>query len=414
MWLVLPAITLLAVAAYFAGALVLRVNPPALAIQNKSMNPTIAKGSVAIIKGSDPRTLTQGDIIAIKLTAPEQTKYDLPREIVRRIVKITRTNGTELFITKGDGNPANDPFSVNPSAVSGKVIGSIPLLGYPILFFSSKQGIIFLAASAIILLIYYILGFLEDRRHYAHATAATMQNVLEMVGYVHDAVQENQSNSLEKLAFPGIEFQKSARQLEIDVAELLSASKTADPASETGSAAPPQSGIQAKEQITDLLNKGIELRNALDWLATGYIASDSIESVLQECVDAIENLIIATNDSDLLAILEQSKINRGPIPGPPELPPPSTFPDWLGHGGGSSPSPDSEQNTEQKSMDNDDASMDPDLTAIDGAAPSTASSNDGDHDSSTTEGETHNGPSQSQPHSMPNKRHRRRSLRRRD
>ncbi len=344
LWLLLPAITLISVAGYLVSALVLRVNPPVLAIQSQTMNPTIRQGDLAIIKSIDTRLIKPGDIVAIKLTGQEQSKYQLPSEIIRRIVKITRSNSTELFLTKGDGNPANDPFSVNPSAVSGKVIGSIPFLGFPILFFSSQQGIIFLIASAIILLIYYILGFLEDRRHYAHATAATMQNVLEMVGYVHDAVQETQSISLEKLAFPGIEFQKSPRQLQLDVEELLSSAgrksprqlqpdtekrltEPDNPPSEPRSTTLNLDLPEVRDRLKNVLDQSVQLRQAADWLSIGEVDFDSIRELLMQSVLSIQTLLEAIHDPGLLAALEQSKLAATPIPLPPAAPAPKTFPE---------------------------------------------------------------------------------------
>ncbi|NNN20338.1 MAG: signal peptidase I [Acidimicrobiaceae bacterium] len=324
LWLVIPTITLIAVAGYFIGALILRVNPPALAIQSQTMSPAIKQGDLAIIKGVDPRTLKPGQVIAVKLTGPEESKYSLPSEIVRRIVKITRTNGTELFLTRGDGNPANDPFSVTPSAISGKVVESIPMLGYPILFFSSKQGVIFLIATSIILLIYYILGFMEDRRHYAHATAATMQNVLEMVGYVHDAVQENPTIPLNKFTFPGIEFQKSPPRLQLDIQDLQAAPAIHDSIQPS----PIEFGkSDVKEDFYNLIQQCTQLRRVADWLDTGDIDSDKIREVLFESVLAIEALITAIGDPDLISQLEKGKLPELPLPPPPVTPAPSTFPD---------------------------------------------------------------------------------------
>ena len=325
LWLLLPTITLVAVAGYLIGALILRANPPVLAIQSQTMNPTIRQGDLAILRNIDTRLLKPGDIIGIKLTGQEQSKYQLPGEIIRRIVKITRSNNTELFITKGDGNPANDPFSVNPSAVSGKVIGSIPFLGFPILFFSSQQGIIFLIASAIILLIYYILGFLEDRRHYAHATAATMQNVLEMVGYVHDAVQETQSISLERLAFPGLEFQKSPRRFQLDTEERIAEpwNRPSEPPSTISNLDLPE----VRNKLKDILDQSIQLCQAADWISMGEVDYDSIRELLMQSVLSIQTLLEAIHDPELLAALEQSKLAATPLPLPINGPAPKTFPE---------------------------------------------------------------------------------------
>lgn len=311
-WLVIPAITLFAVASYIAGALILRSNPPALAIQGHAMYPTIPQGDLAIIKSVNTAQLKSGDIIAIKLTPPEQVKYSLPGEIVRRIVKINHVNGAEIFTTKGDGNPANDPFSVAKYAVAGEVVSSVPALGYPILFFSSRQGIIFLIATAIILFIYYILGFLEDRRHYAHATAATMQNVMEMVGYVHDAVQQNQSKALEQLTYTRPELQATldlARQsLSKEVPTAGAPIPPFNPEVDTHEKTAPIPDI--KEDLQRLLQRSIELKRAAEWASTGDLGPDHLRKIFLRAAETIEVLLSKFNDSELAPSLQESSDNK--------------------------------------------------------------------------------------------------------
>ena len=311
-WLVIPAITLLGVASYIVGALVLRSNPPALAIQSQSMYPTIPQGDLAVIKSVNTAQLKTGDIIAIKLTPPEQVKYSLPGEIVRRIVKINRINGAEIFTTKGDGNPANDPFSVAKYAVAGEVITSIPVLGYPILFFSSKQGVIFLIATAIILFIYYILGFLEDRRHYAHATAATLQNVMEMVGYVHDAVQQNQSKALEQLTYTRPELQAT---LDLARQSLSRESFTSNPPTQPLSPEPPTQAKTAplpdiKDDLQKLLQRSIELKRAAEWADTGELGPEHLRNIFLQAVETIETLLGKVKDSELAPRLQVPSENE--------------------------------------------------------------------------------------------------------
>ncbi len=311
-WLVLPVITLLAAASYVVGALVLRSNPPALAIQSQAMYPTIPQGDLAIIKSVNTAQLKTGDIIAIKLTPPEQVKYSLPGEIVRRIVKINRINGAEIFTTKGDGNPANDPFSVAKYAVAGEVITSIPVLGYPILFFSSRQGIIFLIATAVILFIYYILGFLEDRRHYAHATAATLQNVMEMVGYVHDAVQQNQSKALEQLTYTRPELQTT---LDLARQNLSREAFTSNPPTQPLSPEPPTQAKTAplpdiKDDLQRLLQRSIELKRAAEWADTGELGPEHLRNIFLQAVETIEALLDKVKDSELAPRLKVPSENE--------------------------------------------------------------------------------------------------------
>lgn len=304
-WLIIPTITLIAVAAYIVGAIVLRANPPALAIQSQSMSPTIPQGDLSIIQSTNIAGLRTGNIIAIKLTTPEQSTYHLPGEIVRRIVKIERVNGSEIFVTKGDGNPTNDPFTVAKYAIAGKVIASVPDLGFPILFFSSKQGIIFLISTAIILLIYYILGFLEDRRHYAHATAATMQNVMEMVGYVHDAVQQNQSKALEQIAFTKEQLNTFAeRQLSAPNNQSESSTKeesSTGPNTEDEGKVPitPRVITDVTEELNRLLQRSMELRKAAEWASEGDLGPEHLHRLFINAAETIELLLIKFDDPEL-------------------------------------------------------------------------------------------------------------------
>lgn len=296
MWLVIPTITLLAVASYFVAALTLHANPPVLAIQSQAMQPAINSGDLVLIKAVDISTLRPGDVLAIRLTKPEQIKYSLPSEIVRRIVKITPEHPGEIFVTKGDSNPSDDPFTTTQFAVAGKVIATIPYLGFPILFFSSKQGIIFLIASAIILLVYYILGFLEDRRHYAHATAATIQDVLEMVGHVHDAVQEKQVFSLEQLTHLQPEQLKMQSLYREGSARELPA---VAPEPHTDEPSLPVINDETRTALTKLVALSNEFRQAADWTLTGELTGYQLRDLFLQAVTAIEALRIAFGEPEI-------------------------------------------------------------------------------------------------------------------
>lgn len=71
-----------------------------------------------------PSDLKVGDIIIYR-------NSERGIDIVHRIIKID----SETFTIKGDNNPTADP-PVARSAIRGKVIGGLPLLGYPRLMLS--------------------------------------------------------------------------------------------------------------------------------------------------------------------------------------------------------------------------------------------------------------------------------------
>jgi len=85
-----------------------------------SMEPAIPVGSVVVIKPVDPETLTIGDIICFKIES------ESPTTVTHRIINIT----AQGFITKGDANEDPDTWIVKKENVVGKVIATIPYLGY--------------------------------------------------------------------------------------------------------------------------------------------------------------------------------------------------------------------------------------------------------------------------------------------
>jgi signal peptidase len=108
-----------------------------------SMEPAIPVGSIVVIKPVNPETLQTGDIICFELSEPTS--------ITHRITNIT----DEGFITKGDANEDPDQWTVKKENVIGKVILTIPFIGYLGYFVRTPIGftlIIIIPASLIIIL----------------------------------------------------------------------------------------------------------------------------------------------------------------------------------------------------------------------------------------------------------------------
>lgn len=94
-----------------------------------SMEPAIKTGSIVVIKPEDNYEI--GDII----TFGKDTKKDIPT--THRIIKMRASSGEILYRTKGDANGDPDGRETNKKSVIGKVLFSIPYLGY-ILDFAKK------------------------------------------------------------------------------------------------------------------------------------------------------------------------------------------------------------------------------------------------------------------------------------
>jgi signal peptidase len=141
---------LLIAAAVIVAVFLLFYRPVALAgdtlyepVYTGSMEPAIPVGSVVVIKPVDPNTLQINDIICFRLSEPPS--------ITHRIANIT----SEGFLTKGDANEDPDQWTVKKESVIGKVIFTIPFVGYIGYFVRTPIGfvlLILIPASLIIII----------------------------------------------------------------------------------------------------------------------------------------------------------------------------------------------------------------------------------------------------------------------
>jgi len=101
-------------------------------VKSGSMEPTIHTGSIVVVK---PMTsYTKGDIV----TFGPDTKKEIP--VTHRIVEVKGEGVPMSFVTKGDANEDSDMKEIAPREVIGKVLFSIPYLGYVIDFARKPIG----------------------------------------------------------------------------------------------------------------------------------------------------------------------------------------------------------------------------------------------------------------------------------
>lgn len=110
-------------------------------ISTESMQPTLKKGDVIVIKKVDKKDLKIDDIITFKV------KGEI---ITHRIVEIDEVNGT--YKTKGDNNNIIDDVNLLFEDIEGKEIIKIPHLGN--IVSGLKNGIIIILTILICLIIY--------------------------------------------------------------------------------------------------------------------------------------------------------------------------------------------------------------------------------------------------------------------
>ena len=190
-WYVLPILAFSFAALYFSLGLAWGVFPPIVPVQGGSMRPFLQTGDVVLLHRVNPSTLKVGEVIAVETTKTEQQTYGVPGQVVHRIVAVEHTAGGLAFKTKGDANSGPDVFITYAPDVIGVMTGKVPYLGYPVIFFRSRQGEIFAAAMALVALVY--LGFLwRDRRHLSNPAISLLAYVINDLSELKDKVQSRE------------------------------------------------------------------------------------------------------------------------------------------------------------------------------------------------------------------------------
>ena len=177
-WYGLPSLAVLIALSYIGLSMAWHVNPPITAVQGTSMEPFLVTGDLVFLHGVNPAALRKGDVVAVVVPRQDQTRYGLPPRVVHRIIAVYHTPAGLVFQTKGDNNPGPDVFRTPAADIVGEMTGKLPYLGYPLLFFQSKQGIIFLGSAAGLVLIYLFLGFLDKRKE-EDPRVVVMESVLD-------------------------------------------------------------------------------------------------------------------------------------------------------------------------------------------------------------------------------------------
>ena len=110
-----------------------------------SMEPSIHTGSVLVALPISPDSLKVNDVIVYN-------RSDVSESVTHRIVQINHEGDKPSFITKGDANQAADAWTVQYGDTAGKIVLSVPLLGYAYNAIASPQGrLVFLVVPVLVL-----------------------------------------------------------------------------------------------------------------------------------------------------------------------------------------------------------------------------------------------------------------------
>lgn len=125
----------------------------AMIVLSGSMEPTIMKGDLIIVKNVDSKELKTKDIIAFRNADKTITSH--------RITNIDTINGKLYFKTKGDNNNTMDEGVVDSKDIEGMYISRIPELGNFLMYIQTIQG--FITVTMILLIIFFIYYFISNK-----------------------------------------------------------------------------------------------------------------------------------------------------------------------------------------------------------------------------------------------------------
>lgn len=141
----------LVVLTYLAGPSNFRL----LVVQSGSMEPTIKTGSIVLVSPLNIFPKMVSPIAESTYKNGEIITYFSGKEIfTHRVVSVEKSSDQFLYLTKGDANRATDREQVEEKKIMGKLIFSLPFLGYLVAFAKTQMGYISLIVIPATLIIY--------------------------------------------------------------------------------------------------------------------------------------------------------------------------------------------------------------------------------------------------------------------
>ena len=120
-------------------------------VQSGSMEPTIKTGSIVLVVSQ--KQYKENDVVTF-LIDPNAKLKDIKSTATHRIIKVIEKDKNINYTTKGDANKSADPNTINQAQVLGKVMITIPFVGWFIAFTKTQIGFIALIIIPSTLIIY--------------------------------------------------------------------------------------------------------------------------------------------------------------------------------------------------------------------------------------------------------------------
>jgi signal peptidase len=144
-------ITAVVIIVALAGLIFLTIAPEAggykaLVVTSGSMETAVPAGSIVFINNSG--AIQKNDIITFRMGPGPKLLT------THRVVDIRETRGTVMYQTKGDAVKEPDIELVPAERVAGKVVFSVPFVGYPVAFAKTQMGVIMLVVIPAAIIVY--------------------------------------------------------------------------------------------------------------------------------------------------------------------------------------------------------------------------------------------------------------------
>lgn len=112
-------------------------------VMSGSMEPAVKMGGVVVVQPLPAEEVQPGDIITFR--------GENSRSLTTHRVVSTETENGLLFYTKGDANESLDPLPVKAQQLVGKVVLTVPYLGYPFAFIRTRAGLVTLFSLVVLI-----------------------------------------------------------------------------------------------------------------------------------------------------------------------------------------------------------------------------------------------------------------------
>jgi signal peptidase len=140
-----------AVAFAVAYAVLTVVGYKPVAVYSGSMEPKIPVGSLVLDRAILAKEVRVGDVITF--TDP----YVKGRLVTHRVIGVLQTPHGLAYRTKGDANPARDPWTIRLAGQVGRVSFSVPVAGYVLYYAHTREVRGALICLAAVLLLFGML-----------------------------------------------------------------------------------------------------------------------------------------------------------------------------------------------------------------------------------------------------------------